>query len=152
VNFYPNWPKYQLFGSQSSNACKAPRAHTAEASGQAITAKTPRSDSYPAHCYFLQSLLPAILFFLGWDWGLNSGLCTYKAGAHTSLFFSGYFGDGLSRTICPVWPPALILPNSTSQVVRITGLSHWHQISWQLSHCESSGFHKSLVRARELLT
>jgi hypothetical protein len=39
-------------------------------------------------------------------------------------FFSDYFGDGLSRTICPGWLQTMILLISASQVARITGVSH----------------------------
>jgi hypothetical protein len=42
----------------------------------------------------------------------------------SSLFFSGYFGDRVSRTTCLGWPQTVILPISASQVVRITGVSH----------------------------
>jgi hypothetical protein len=38
----------------------------------------------------------------------------------------GYFGDGFSQTICPGWPGTSILPISSSQVARITGMSHQH--------------------------
>jgi hypothetical protein len=41
-------------------------------------------------------------------------------------FFSGYFGDGVSRTICRGWPQTSILPISASQVARILGVSHQH--------------------------
>jgi hypothetical protein len=41
-----------------------------------------------------------LLFLVGGDWDLNSGLLTYKVGAlhFQSLFCSGYFGDEVSRT------------------------------------------------------
>jgi hypothetical protein len=46
--------------------------------------------------------------------------------SHTSSpFCSGYFGDGVSWTICPGWPCTAILPMSASQAARITGTSHW---------------------------
>jgi hypothetical protein len=41
-------------------------------------------------------------------------------------FCSGYFGVGISQTICPDWPKTTILPISVSQVARIAGISHWH--------------------------
>jgi hypothetical protein len=40
---------------------------------------------------------------------------------HTSSpFCSGYFGDGVSRTICPGWPQTTSLPISVSQVATTT--------------------------------
>jgi hypothetical protein len=46
--------------------------------------------------------------------------------SHTSSpFCFGYFGDGISRTICPGWPLPSVLSFSASQIVRITGMSHW---------------------------
>jgi hypothetical protein len=42
----------------------------------------------------------------------------------SSPFFSGYFGDGVSGTICLDWPQIMILPILASQVARITGVSH----------------------------
>jgi hypothetical protein len=39
------------------------------------------------------------------------------------VIFSGYFG--ISRTVCPCWPPAVILLISVFQVAKITGVSHW---------------------------
>jgi hypothetical protein len=43
----------------------------------------------------------------------------------SSLFCSGYLGDGFSQTICLGWPWTTILPISASQVIRITGMSYW---------------------------
>jgi hypothetical protein len=68
-------------------------------------------------------------FFIWWDWSLNSGLHTWKQVLyhlnHTSSpFCSGYFGDGVLWTICPGWPPTIILLISAFQVARITGMSH----------------------------
>jgi hypothetical protein len=34
-------------------------------------------------------------------------------------FCSVYFGDGVSQTICPVWPQNMVLPISDSQIARI---------------------------------
>jgi hypothetical protein len=32
--------------------------------------------------------------------------------SHTaSPFYSGYFGNGVSQTICPCWPSTVILPD-----------------------------------------
>jgi hypothetical protein len=39
-------------------------------------------------------------------------------------FYSGYFGDGVSQTICLGYPQTVILPISASQVARITGVSY----------------------------
>jgi hypothetical protein len=45
--------------------------------------------------------------------------------SHTSSpFCSGYFGDEVSRTICPEWPQTAILLISASQVAGITGANH----------------------------
>jgi hypothetical protein len=47
--------------------------------------------------------------------------------SHTSSpFVSGYFGDGVSKSICLGWPKTAILLISASQVARITGVSHWY--------------------------
>jgi hypothetical protein len=48
------------------------------------------------------------LFFL-WNRGLNSDLHTcnqavYCVSCNSSPFYSGYFGDGVSQTICLSWP------------------------------------------------
>jgi hypothetical protein len=37
---------------------------------------------------------------------------------------SGYFGDGIYQTFCWGWPQITILLISTSQVARITGVTH----------------------------
>jgi hypothetical protein len=60
-----------------------------------------------------------------------SGLHTYKTStlpwATSSVhFYSGYFVDGASWSICLGWPWATILSFSPSQEARITGMSHWH--------------------------
>jgi hypothetical protein len=45
---------------------------------------------------------------------------------HTSSpFCCGYFGDRVSRNICPGWPQIVILLISASQVARITGMNYW---------------------------
>jgi hypothetical protein len=42
-------------------------------------------------------------FFIWWDWDLNLGLHACKARSSTSSpFCSGYFGDEISKTLCPV--------------------------------------------------
>jgi hypothetical protein len=74
-------------------------------------------------------------FFFWYVWGLNSGHHACKAGAYhfshaSSLFCSGYLGDWVSWTICLGWPWTMILPISTSQVARITDLSHQHTASF----------------------
>jgi hypothetical protein len=49
----------------------------------------------------------------------------HSAIRHTSsTFCSGYFGDGVSETICPDWPQTAVLSISASQVARTTGMSH----------------------------
>jgi hypothetical protein len=54
---------------------------------------------------------------------LQSGALPF--GQRLSPFYSGYFGDDVSWTICPVWPWTVILPISVSQIARITCVSHW---------------------------
>jgi hypothetical protein len=44
----------------------------------------------------------------------------------TALFYSGYFGNGVLRTIFPGWLSTAVLLISASQVARITGVSHQH--------------------------
>jgi hypothetical protein len=44
----------------------------------------------------------------------------------TSPFCSGYFGDGVSRTIFLGWSQTAILLMSASQVARITSMRHCH--------------------------
>jgi hypothetical protein len=44
-----------------------------------------------------------------WYWGLNSELCACQAEnlpleLPSQSFFSGYFGDCVSQTICQGWP------------------------------------------------
>jgi hypothetical protein len=53
----------------------------------------------------------------------------YSSSHTSSLFCSGYFEDEVSQTICLCWPWNTILPISTSQVARITGVSHQH-LAW----------------------
>jgi hypothetical protein len=53
-------------------------------------------------CVFLESkrFKALFLFFFWWDRGLNSMLCTCKAGVLLlESFCSGYFGDGVLQTI-----------------------------------------------------
>jgi hypothetical protein len=63
------------------------------------------SDMYSHYRISFVFLSYFYFFFLWWDWCLNSWLCICKAGTllepHCSPFYSGYFGDGVSRTICP---------------------------------------------------
>jgi hypothetical protein len=42
----------------------------------------------------------------------------------SSPFCLGYFGDGVSQTICSGWPQTMILRISASLVARIMGMSH----------------------------
>jgi hypothetical protein len=44
----------------------------------------------------------------------------------SSPLFCGYFGDGLSQTICLSWPWV-----SAFQIIRITDVSHWHQVKYR---------------------
>jgi hypothetical protein len=70
-----------------------------------------------------------MFIFFKWDWGLNAGFYTCKAGSLSlkSLLQSicpGNFGDGVLWTICLSWPWTMILPISASEVARITCMSH----------------------------
>jgi hypothetical protein len=44
---------------------------------------------------------------------------------HHQSIFLWLFGDRFSQTIFPGWPRTTILPISTPQVARTTGMSHW---------------------------
>jgi hypothetical protein len=59
---------------------------------------------------------------------LNSGFALAKQVlyclSHTSRpFCSGYFGDGISPTVCLGWPQTTILLISASQIARITTMN-----------------------------
>jgi hypothetical protein len=81
-------------------------------------------------------LLPSffLFFFSLWDWSLNSGLPVSKAGAlplepylQSILFWLFWrWGGGLLNYFPQfgLWTKILLI--STSQVARITGMSHWH--------------------------
>jgi hypothetical protein len=65
--------------------------------------------------------IPFFIFFLWWDWGLNSGLHICKVGTLSlKLFCSGYFGVGggqdlinyLPRLASNQDPPGLSFPSS----------------------------------------
>jgi hypothetical protein len=76
------------------------------------------------NCSFFKNFL--------WGWGLKSGFPLAKQVLHilshtSSPFCSGYFRDGVSRTMCLVWPRTAILLISASQRAGITGMSHWQQ-------------------------
>jgi hypothetical protein len=57
--------------------------------------------------------------------GLFFGLGTQKALIISVTFTLVILEMEVSRTICPGWPPMMILPISASQVVRIAGARHW---------------------------
>jgi hypothetical protein len=64
-------------------------------------------------------------FFFGGTQGFVLAKQALYHSSHVfSPFFSGYFGDGLSRTICLDWHGALTLPISAFQVARLTCVSH----------------------------
>jgi hypothetical protein len=76
-----------------------------------------------------------LVFVLFWVLGFggtrvgNQGLTIAKQRFYhlshiSSPFCSGYFGDGVSETICLGWPPTTILWISASPVARMTGRSH----------------------------
>jgi hypothetical protein len=72
-----------------------------------------------------------ICFVFWWDWGLNSGLHIHKASVlllepHLqSILLWLFWRWGVSQSICPSWPEAVIFLISTSQVARIISTSHW---------------------------
>jgi hypothetical protein len=79
-------------------------------------------------------------FIFWWDWSLNSGFCTWKAGTlllepRSSPLYSGYFGHGVSHTICLGWPQTALFLISASQVARMTGMSRH---TWLASSFRSS--------------
>jgi hypothetical protein len=82
--------------------------------------------------------------------GLNSGVCTCKAGAvllepHLQSILSGYFGDwgeGIAWITCPGWPWTGILLVSVSQVAR-----HWAMGAQQTLNILKSHFFVSLIYA-----
>jgi hypothetical protein len=65
-----------------------------------------------------QFLFFLVSSFWGWGkWGLNSGLtkqAPYCLNHTSNLFCSGYFGDGVSQTICLSWPQTSIFLMSAS--------------------------------------
>jgi hypothetical protein len=80
------------------------------------------------YCWIL--LANTLSFFCGrtgvWTQGFVLTKQLYCLSHTSSPFCSGYFGDGVSHTICLGWPRTLILFISSSQVARITGVSHQH--------------------------
>jgi hypothetical protein len=81
---------------------------------------------------YIHIYIYCVWFFFSWGtvWSLNSRLLLAKQAlyrlSHTSCpFSSGYFGDGVSQTICPGQPWTMILLISVFQVPRISGMSHW---------------------------
>jgi hypothetical protein len=76
----------------------------------------------------------SFLFFWGrQDWSLKSGICTYEVGTvllepHLLSILLSLFWRWVSRILCPSWPQIMILPISVSQLARIIGVSHQHQI------------------------
>jgi hypothetical protein len=96
--------------------------------------------AYPYFCLYLRNFVGQDLnswlctckahaqnFFL-WYWDLNWGPCTlhllYCLSHTSSPFCSGYFGDGVLRTICLGWLQTLILLISASQLARIIDVNH----------------------------
>jgi hypothetical protein len=62
-----------------------------------------------------------------WDWGfVLAKQVLYCLNHDFRPFCSGYFGDGILRTVCLGWPQTAILLISNSQIARITGVSLWH--------------------------
>jgi hypothetical protein len=88
----------------------------------------------PVIKYILACTVKSYWFiYFWWYRGLNSGLCTCKAGTLPlepqlqSKFFSGYFGDGVFWTISLSWPWTAILIISSPQEARIAGMSYQHR-------------------------
>jgi hypothetical protein len=99
------------------------------------------------HCCLFSSWYP---FWLGWDeislaflflffggtrvWTQGFTLAKqalYRLSNTSSPFCSGYFGDGISQTICMGWSWTVILPVLASQVARIIGMNCIG--TWQIS-------------------
>jgi hypothetical protein len=76
------------------------------------------------------SMLTVFSCCFWWDWHLNSGLHTLPLEPHLQSICCSYFGDGVSRTICPGWSWIMIFLISASQVARITDLSHLTQSNY----------------------
>jgi hypothetical protein len=79
--------------------------------------------------FFFSSFLPSFLILIGgtgvWTQGFALGKQVLDCLSHSSSpFLSGYFGDGVSWTICLHWPWTQILSISASQVTKITDVSH----------------------------
>jgi hypothetical protein len=84
----------------------------------------PESHTHQAKCYTTKlhsRPYPPFFHHIWWVCSLNSGLELVHA---SSTFYSGYFGNGVSSVICLGWPQSAILLISSSQVARITGMSH----------------------------
>jgi hypothetical protein len=74
------------------------------------------------HLFYLISVFN---FFGVWTQGFMLIKEAFYHLSHTSSpFCSGYFGDGISRTICLGWPWISILLILASQIARITGVSY----------------------------
>jgi hypothetical protein len=72
-------------------------------------------------------LVTCSLFFF-WM-GQEFKLALYHLSHTCSAFCSGYFGDGVLRTISPGLTSNLLLPISASQAAGITGVSYWRLAS-----------------------
>jgi hypothetical protein len=62
-------------------------------------------------------------FLVGLGFELSAWWAQYHLSHTSSPFCSGYFGDGVSRSICPGWSQTSILSVSASWVARITVMS-----------------------------
>jgi hypothetical protein len=76
----------------------------------------------------LQSIFLWLFYFVGstgvWIQGLTLASQALLVLEPLHQPFSGYFGDWVSRTICPGCTQTTSLPISASQVARIIGLNH----------------------------
>jgi hypothetical protein len=67
----------------------------------------------------------------------------YRLSHTSSPFCSDYFGGGVLWTTWPRWSGNFILWISVTQVVRITGVSHWDQVEfilyWSWLYPEAQG-------------
>jgi hypothetical protein len=97
-----------------------------------------------------------LTYFFGgneiWTQGLHLQCrCSTAWTMSPSPLCSGYFGDGVLRTICPRWPQTTILPISASQTARITSVSHsaWLSLCVHMEYLKSSEYIKCKKQGAE---
>jgi hypothetical protein len=85
------------------------------------------SRSLCSSCSLSSLSLPpsSYLFFGETEFEFRAWKMLYCLSHASSPFCCGYFGDGVSWTICLCWPWTTILPISAFQVARLLGLQVW---------------------------